>query len=142
MPYILPVWVAESCILGGWFTAVLFNVLYTLKAPWWATWMGRNLFFFDLAVAMALTPGTLRYAFGVDIDGEFYQWFVVGDLVLVTALVIHRGYLLLSVQAGWNWYPLKKIMKTIRRRGAHDDPATTLAAVPDDSAGSRRSRSS
>ena len=102
MPYILPSWVSETCILAGWCVAMLFAVVYTLKAPWWETQMGRNLFFFDIAVAMALTPGTLKYIFAVDIEGEFYQWFVVGDLILITFLVAHRGYLLLKVQDGWN----------------------------------------
>jgi len=103
MPYFLPSWVSETCILAGWITAMLFATLYTLKAPWWLSQMGRNLFGFDLAVAMALTPGFVKYAFDATITGEFYQWFVVGDLVLVTMLVAHRGFLLLRVQKGWNW---------------------------------------
>jgi hypothetical protein len=91
---------------------------------------------------MALTPGTLKYALNVDIEGEFYQWFVVGDLILVTFLVAHRGYLLLRIQAGWNWYPLRKIIRLIKKRGAHDESAATLPAVPDDPAGSQRSHAS
>lgn len=114
MPYILPSWVSETCIFAGWITAMLFATLYTLKAPWWATQMGRNLFGFDLAVAMALTPGFVKYAFDATITGEFYQWFVVGDLVLVVFLVAHRGFLMLKVQAGWNWYPARTLVKRSR----------------------------
>jgi hypothetical protein len=105
-----PVWADHTAVVACWLVALLFAVVYSLKAPWWATWMGRNLFFFDVAVAAALTPGVLKYLFGVNPAGAFYAWFLVADLAAVTLLVLHRGYLLLRVQAGWNWYPLRKIL--------------------------------
>lgn len=108
--YQLPVWADHTVIISCWGAAVLFAIIYTLKAPWWTTWMGRNLFFFDIAVAGALTPGMLKYFFNVDPLSAMYAWFLVADLTAVTLLILHRGYLLLKVQAGWNWYPLRKIL--------------------------------
>jgi hypothetical protein len=147
MPYILPAWVSETCILAGWITAMLFAVVYTMKAEWWATWMGRNLFFFDIAVAMALTPGTLKYMFNVNIEGEFYQWFVVGDLILVTLLVAHRGYLLWKVQDGWNDWVLTLVTRSrdlyaqVRGRKRGDPSGGAGDAPVPDGAGAGRSSS-
>lgn len=126
-----PVWLDHTVVAGGWLVALLFATLYSLKAPWWATWMGRNLFAFDMAVAAALTPGTLKYLFGVDPAGAFYAWFLVVDLTAVMLLILHRGILLWRVQAGWNWYPLNKILG----RKRHDEPD---AAVSGDTAGAGR----
>lgn len=78
--------------------------------------MGQNIFFFDVAVAGALTPGIMKYLFNVNPAGEFYQWFLVGDLIAVAMLVLHRTYLLMKVQDGWNWNPAAWLLARWRNR--------------------------
>lgn len=101
--YHLPVWVTNLALIGPFGAAVLFAILYTAKAPWWQSWMGRNLFFFDIAVAMALTPDFLHVVFGFDDGTKFFQWLIAGDLLLVALLIVQRIYLLFREQQGWNW---------------------------------------
>jgi hypothetical protein len=139
MPYVLPSWVSETCIMTGWITAVLFAILYTLKAPWWETQMGRNILGFDIGVAMALTPGFLQDAFGMDSDTEFFQWLVVGDLVIISALIVHRGYLLLKVQRDWNSWVIALATGVrglyVRLRRKQESPPPPPPPVPVDVAG-------
>lgn len=115
-PYMLPGWVTEGVVELGWCTALLFAVLYTLKAPWWSTSMGWNIFSLDLAVAFALTPGVLKDWFGVNPATEWFQWFIVADLLFVSLIVVHRLVLLLRVQHSWNWHPARRLASR-RRRG-------------------------
>lgn len=140
MPYVIPSWVSETAIIGGWITAMLFALLYTLKAPWWSTQMGRNIIGFDIGVAMALTPGFLQYAFGMNADTEFFQWLVVGDLILISFLVLQRGWLLLKVQPGWNDWVVTLARQVsglyARFRGRkREDPGPPDAPVPANAAG-------
>lgn len=110
--YMLPSLVTDVVVYSVWLSAVLFDVLYTLKAPWWASMMGWNLFALDFCVALAVTPGCLARLDIVNPDSAFFQWFVVGDLLLVSLVLVHRIYLLLRAQEGWNfWGP---------EREAHD----------------------
>lgn len=106
--YVLPVWVSHLIVVAPFTVAVLFAVLYTLKAPWWRTWMGQNLFFFDVAVAVSLTPAFVQYAFHMNGDSEFFQWLLVADLGLVSLMVVQRIYLLFKEQKGWNWVRAKR----------------------------------
>lgn len=106
--YILPVWASNLAVVAPWCVAVLFAVIYTLKAPWWRTWMGRNLFFFDIAVAVAMTPGFVHAVFGMSEDTEFFQWLLVADLSVVSLLILQRCILLFRVQKGWNWVRAKR----------------------------------
>jgi hypothetical protein len=125
--YQLPAWADHTVVICCWGAAVLFAVLYSLKAPWWRSWMGRNLFAFDIAVAGALTPGLLKYLFDVDPASAVYAWFLVADLSAVTLLILHRGFLLWRVQSGWNWR-------------LDEERANGHAAGADDGAGRQRRR--
>lgn len=118
--YMLPGWVTEGVVELGWCTALAFALLYTLKAPWWSTAMGRNLFGLDLAVAFALTPGVLKDWFGVDPTAEWFQWFLVADLLFVSFIVAHRGFLLMRVQPGWNWSARRLASRLRRGKAGHD----------------------
>jgi hypothetical protein len=121
--YQLPGWLDHTVVIACWSASVLFAVLYTLKAPWWSSWMGRNLFALDICIAGALTPGLLKYLFDVNPLGAVYAWFEVVDLTAVTVVVLHRTWLLYKANDGWNDWLLnlstgsRNLYTRIRGRG-------------------------
>jgi len=95
--------VSDVCVWAVFCSAVTFAILYTLKASWWHSWMGRNLFLMDSCVALAMVPSVAQMAFGVNTDTHGYQWLIVGVIGFVALLIMHRIYMLLRVQSGWTF---------------------------------------
>lgn len=99
-----PSWVADAAVWATWGTSLLFAVMYTLKAPWWQSPIGWNLFGFDLCVFLLLLPSVIGLGLDVNVDDAFWQWFADASLTAIVLFVLHRVYLLLRAQEGWNFW--------------------------------------
>ena len=91
--------VSSALVITAWASAVLFDAVYTVLAPWWKTWMGRNLFAFDASIAAVLTPAVLALWFHYSPRSPWYAWLQIGLFAVVPALSLQRTVMLVVVQA-------------------------------------------
>lgn len=99
-----PIWTAEAAVWATWGASALFAVFYSLKAPWWQSPMGWNLFGFDLCLFLLTLPTVIGLGLDVNVDNPFWQWFAVASLTAIALFIVHRVYLLFRAQDGWNFW--------------------------------------
>lgn len=76
-------WLYLAGLVVGAVPAVAFPVLYTIRARWWRSEMGRHLFSFSLLFALLYVNGLVRLLIGT--PPEIQKWI---NLVLVVGAAI------------------------------------------------------
>lgn len=83
--------------VAAFVTGVLFP-LVGLYWPWWETWLGRNLVYFDYVVALALLPLFLHYVFDLTTRTLYFAWIQTLSIGFVPLLIVWRAALIYREQ--------------------------------------------
>lgn len=91
--------IANVEILGIFWAALVFCIVYTATARWWETAMGRLIFTLDACLFLTLSHGALVRMLGqADKPTLFWTWFTLCSLAPVPIAITSRLWLLIREQ--------------------------------------------
>jgi hypothetical protein len=89
----------EYAIWFSFLAAVAFPLVTSLFWPWWQHSWGWNIVTLEMAIAVALLPAWLHYAFGFTIAASTgFAWLQVGAVMLVGVIIVWRTVLIFLTQ--------------------------------------------
>lgn len=90
---------AIGAVEFSFWSAVLFMVGYTILAPWWKSQIGWARISLDFALALALSPTILHYAFGVKVaNSTGFAFYTIGAIFLVGCVSLWNFALVVRAQ--------------------------------------------
>lgn len=90
--------VVKWALLVGAPAAIAFPIYYHLKARWWKTPTGRDLFTYSLVVALVYTVIVFRVIISPTWDPEMFKVYRVGIYVALAFVLWQRLYILIRAQ--------------------------------------------
>jgi hypothetical protein len=89
----------EYAIWFSFLAAVGFPLVTSLFWPWWRSEWGWNIVTLEMAIAVALLPAWMHFAFGLTTRGSYgFAWLQVGAVTLVGVIIVWRTVLIFLTQ--------------------------------------------